>query len=135
MLSDDLRFSIGLLEFFGVEPVDHGLELVVVLGKLCFRLFFFCLSILQFILSFLQFLGDGLYLCGMIICSLKVFRALLLALCDPCLGLDEVFLRELVEVSAPHYVLRSVEHLVDLLFREALHGGVVVCNVESHDKL
>lgn len=48
--------------------------------------------------------------------------------------MNEVFLGKLVELPAPHDIVGSVEDFVDLFFAEALHGGVVVGDVESYNE-
>lgn len=57
LLADDLRLGVALLELLRVESVDHGLELVVVLGEGSFAVFFFLLGLLQLFVGFVEFLG------------------------------------------------------------------------------
>lgn len=70
----------------------------------------------------------------LVIGCLQLAGGFLLALGDLGLGNDEIFLRVLVELAAPHDVVCPVEDLVHVLFGEALDSCVVVGYVEGHDQ-
>jgi len=122
LLADHGGLGVALLELFGVEAVDHGLELVVVFAEGGLADFLLLLRLLELLVGFVEFVGERLDLGRCVVGGLELLAALVFALEDLGFGLDEVLLGELVELPAPHDVVGPVEDLVHLLFGEALHS-------------